>query len=288
MRRSFAVAAFAAVSIVALAAPPLARADLVGEFYARLKGITTWGAYTAVLESRVYETDGSPPPDLASAEIRFPRGAAIRKLFLSKRFYCDPAKLERKPDPRVCRRSHFGSGELLLDGRPWIEDGLPADVELFLGRAESPDAVASVLVLVRSNDRSPAYDFQVLRGQLLRDSHGFGYRLVLPTAIRPRLPGLKLRLAELSLTVRGLRLVRTERSCASRAASGRCLRSRTRRRSVFWTRTPACPRARRVTFEANYAFEGHDPIVKRRRLNCRRFLRRPSAHRKGTVPGAPA
>jgi hypothetical protein len=262
-RRMCAAGALAAAAVL-LAAPP-AGAELVGEFNARLKGVKTWGAYTAVFESRVYETDGSPPPDLGQAEVRFPRGAAIRKHFLRPPFFCDAARLEATNNPAVCPTSHFGTGHMLLDGRPWIEVAVTADIELFLGRPEAPGAVATALALVRSNERSPAYDFQVLRGTLLPDTGRYGYRLVLPTNLKPRIGGTKLRLAELSMTIGGLSTVRHGRR-------------------LFWTRVPACPRARRVAFAATYAFVGEAPIDKRRRINCRRFVRHPTVERRGRIP----
>jgi hypothetical protein len=284
-RARAAVALFLALALIIVAAPA-AHAELVGEFYARLKNVTTWGAYTAVLESRIYETDGSPPPDLDAAEIHFPRGAAIRDRFLNHRFYCDPELLARTLDPKVCRHAQFGRGEILMDARPWIADPVHADIIFYLGEAEEPGAVASAIVLVTSNQRSHAYDFQVLHGTLRRERGRFGYRLELPTRIRPILPQVKLRLAELTLTVRGLRTVERSRRCVKRSG-GRCTARRTVSKPVFWTRTPACPRARKLSFGADYAFVGEDAVRKRRRLDCRRFLRRPSAHRRGRIPGAP-
>jgi hypothetical protein len=266
--RSIGEVATPAVFVLALLlAAPAAHGQLVGEFNARLKGVKLWGAYTAVLESRVYETDGSPPPDLERAEIHFPRGAGIRERFLRPEFYCDAAKLAATQNPSVCRHAHFGSGKMLLDGRPWIADDVHADIDLYLGRAAVPGALAAAVVLVHSNQQSHAYDFQVLGGNLFRDSGRFGYRLELPTKVRPILPTVKLRLAELSLTLRGLRTV-------------------VHGRKLFWTKVPPCPRARRVSFGADYEFEGKAPIRKRRRINCRRFVRRPAVERHGRIPGA--
>jgi hypothetical protein len=263
------LAAAVALALSALLAMvPEAQGRLVGEFNARLKGVKPWGAYTAVLESRVYETDGSPPPDLAHAEIHFPRGAGIRERFLRSRFYCDAARLAATQDPSVCRHAHFGAGKMLLDGRPWIADDVHADIDLYLGKASTPGAIARAVVLVHSNQESHAYDFQVLGGELFRETGRFGYRLELPVKVRPILPTVKLRLAELSLTLRGLRTV-------------------VHGRKVFWTKVPPCPRARKVSFGADYAFEGEAPIRKRRRINCRRFIRRPAVERRGRIPGAP-
>ena len=73
------------VLLLCLSLAQAARAELVGEFNARLKNVRTWGAYTAVLDSRIYETDGSPPPTLATA--RDPLPARSR----------DPAAFLRQP-----------------------------------------------------------------------------------------------------------------------------------------------------------------------------------------------
>ncbi len=287
-KRTCRLAAALLVGAALLAVPGSARAELVGEFDARLKDVRTWGAYTAVLDTRVYETDGSPPPELASAQIHFPRGAALRRAFLASRFFCDPVRLELTRNSALCEPAHFGGGRILLDGRPSISDPVNVDVELYLARASEPGAVAAVVMLVRANQRSHAYDFQVHQGHLFRERGRFGHRLVLPTNIRPVLPHVRLRLAELSLTVRGLRLDRRVRRCTRRTngTRGRCLKRRYVVRKVFWTRTPYCRRGQKVSFGADYAFEGRQTIRRRRRLDCTRFLNTPSAHRKGTIPGA--
>ena len=256
--------------LLLLAAP--AQAKLVGEFNARLKDVKrSYGAYTVVADARVYETSGEPPPPLAKATIYFPRGAALRRSFLRKRFYCDVDRLLRyPPDPDRCRDSHFASGQIVLDARPHIPDPFSADVHLFLAAGRG-DALATVVVLVIPNDMTPAYTYQVLEGGLFNRSGiagRFGYRLELPTSVQPLIPGLTLHLAELHLKIRGLRLDRRSR------------------RPLFWTKVPTCPRSRNVSFGADYAFEGSKLISKRRRIACRRFGRRPSVHREGKVPGA--
>ena len=276
------------VLLLCLSFAQAARAELVGEFNARLKNVRTWGAYTAVLDSRIYETDGSPPPTLATAEVLFPKGASIRPQFLRSHFYCDPTRLELTRNTTFCERAHFGSGELLLDGRPAILDPVHVAVELYLGHSTDPKAVATIVALITSNERSHAYDFQVHVGTLYRETGRFGHRLDLPITVTPVLPSVVLKLAELSLTIDGLKQVRHERRCVRRTlgSRGRCLARRTVSRKLFWTRVPRCQRARKVTFGADYAFEGRPTIRKRRKVNCERFLRRPSAKRHGAIPGA--
>jgi hypothetical protein len=263
------------VTLVALAAlllAPPARAELVGEFNARLKDVErSTGAYTVVADARVYETTGAPPPPLTSATVYFPRGASLRHRFLAPRFLCDPAPLEITPDPALCRSGEFAAGRIVLDARPHILEPFSADVHLFLGRGRD-GAQASVVTLVIPNELTPAYAYQVLEGRLYNHSAAgrrFGYRLELPTHVKPLIPGLQLNLAEVHLTIDGLQLRRRGR------------------KPLFWTNVPRCPPSRRVSFGADYTFEGAQPISRRRRVSCRRFIRRPNIQGEGKIPGAP-
>jgi hypothetical protein len=256
--------------LLACAAP--AEAELVGEFNARLKDVErSSGAYTVVADARVYDTTGAPTPPLASAAVHFPRGAALRTPFLADRFLCDPAPLEVTPNPALCRNAHFAAGRIVLDARPHILEPFSADVHMFLGRGRD-GAVANVVTLVIPNELTPAYAYQVLEGRLYNSSGAgprFGYRLELPTKVKPLLPGLTLHLAEIHLTIDGLEMRRRGR------------------RPLFWTRVPKCPRSRKVSFGADYSFEGEPTISPRRRISCRRFIKRPTVQREGKIPGAP-
>ena len=254
--------------VLAVAAAP-AHAELVGQFDARLTDVKrSFGAYTVVADARVYETSGQPPPPLTQATVYFPRGAGLRTAFLRERFYCDRERLLRyPPDPARCRESHFAAGTIVLDARPHIPDPFSADLHLLLAEGEG-GSLASVLALVIPNEFTPAYAYQVLEGRLVGDSSSggrFGYRLELPTRVQPLIPGLTLHLAELHLKIRGLRMERRGR------------------RPLFWTKVPSCPRSRKVAFGADYAFEGSTLIRKRRSVDCRRFIRRPSVHREGQI-----
>ena len=271
------------LSVLVLAAfgalmPGAARAELVGEFNARVKNIKLdYGGYTAVFDSRVYDTTGAPPPPLSSAEIRFPRGASIRPEFLRGGFFCDTARLEQTPDSGVCAASKFASGEILLDARPSIEQAIPSSIFLFLSSPREPGATATVAVLVVSNERTPVYSSQVLYGSLFPDAGDFGYRLVLPTTIKPLVPGLRLSLAELNLTVKGLTLTKK----AKRSKHGR----RSRSRKLFWTKVPRCTKKKQVTFAADYRFEGANQIHQQRTIKCSRFIERPADNGSGKIPG---
>ena len=231
-----------------------------------------------MFDSRVYDTTGAPPPMLQSAQIQFPRGASIRPEFLRGGFFCDTVKLEQSSDPASCASSRFASGDILLDARPSITTAIPSSIFLFLSRPREAGATATVAVLVVSNEKTPVYSSQVLYGSLFPDQGSFGYRLVLPTTIKPLVPGLQLSLAELSLTVKGLTLTKK----GKRSRSGR----RARSRKVFWTRVPRCSAKKKVTFAADYRFEGANAIHQQRTIKCSRFIERPSDNGSGKIPGS--
>jgi hypothetical protein len=275
----------AAIALLA-ASPAAASAKLVGEFDASIRNVRPWGGYTVDASARVYDTTGAPAPRLASATVRFPKGASLRDSFLSDRYFCDGSRLLANPDPVLCRNAEFASGSVLLDARPAIEEPVPASIWLFLAKGGERNAKAGIVVLVRANQRSPAWNFDVLHGYLVREppsAERFGYRLELPTTLQPLLPQVTLSLIEMRLRIDGLVRKRRVHVCVSRA-HGRCTKRMTRTRRTFWLRVPDCPRGRKVSFGADYSFLGGSLITKQRNVGCSRFLNLPSAHRKGVIP----
>lgn len=268
------------------AVPAPAGAKLVGEFDASIRNVRPWGGYTVVSSARVYDTSGAPAPRLASATVHFPKGASLRDSFLSRRYFCDGSKLKVNPDPALCRNAEFASGSLLLDARPAIEEPVPASIWLFLAPGGERGSKAGIVILVRANQRSPAWNYDVLRGYLVREPRSarrFGYRLELPTTLQPLLPQVTLSLIELRLRIGGLVQTRRVRVCVRRSSVG-CVKRSSRTRRTFWLRVPDCPRGRKVSFGADYSFLGGTLISKRRNVGCSRFLDLPSAHRKGEIP----
>jgi hypothetical protein len=275
-----------ALLFLTLLPAPGARAELVGEFDAAVRNVRPWGAYTVVASARVYDTTGAPAPRLASATVHFPRGASLRKRFLTGRYFCDGARLQVNPDPALCRNAQFASGSVLLDARPGIQEPVPASIWLFLAPGGARGSTAGIVILVRANERSPAWNYDVLHGFLIpeaRSAAGFGYRLELPTTLQPLLPQVTLSLIEMRLQIPGIEQRELVRVCVRRA-QGRCTARRRKTRRTFWLKVPTCPRGRQVAFGADYAFLGGKTITKRRKVSCSRFLDVPSTHKKGTVP----
>ncbi len=274
--------------LLLLAVTPVqaARAKLVGEFDAAIRNVRPWGAYTVVASARVYDTTGAPAPRLSSATVHFPRGASLRSAFLSRRYWCDGSKLVTNPDPALCRNAQFATGSLLLDARPAIETPVPASIWLFLDRGGVHRSRAGIVILVRANERSPAWNFDVLHGYLIREpasASRFGYRLELPTTLQPLLPQVTLSLVEMKLRIPGLQQKRRVSVCLRRAG-GRCVERGKRTKRTFWLKVPGCPRGHKVAFGADYAFLGASPISKRRDVSCARF-EGSHGQGKGEIPG---
>ncbi len=274
--------------IFGLLPPHGASATLVGQFDAAIRNVQSWGGYTVVASARVYDTTGAPAPRLASAIVHFPRGASLRNSFLTSQYFCDGSKLVANPDPALCRGAEFASGSLLLDARPAIEEPVPASIWLFLASGGERGSKAGIVILVRANQRSPAWNFDVLHGFLIPEPRGaseFGYRLVLPTTLQPLLPQVTLSLIEMKLRISGLERERRVLVCVRRSR-GLCTTRRARVQRTFWLRVPSCPHGRKVAFGADYSFLGGKTITKRRKVSCSRFLNLPSTHQKGNVPTA--
>jgi hypothetical protein len=274
--------------LLLLAVTPVqaAQAKLVGEFDAAIRNVRPWGAYTVVASARVYDTTGAPAPRLSSATVHFPHGASLRSAFLSRRYWCDGSKLVTNPDPALCRNAQFATGSLLLDARPAIEEPVPASIWLFLDRGGVHGSRAGIVILVRANERSPAWNFDVLHGYLIREpatASRFGYRLELPTTLQPLLPQVTLSLVEMKLRIPGLQQKRRVSVCLRRAG-GRCVERGKRTKRTFWLKVPRCPRGHKVAFGADYAFLGASPISKRRDVSCSRF-EASRGQGKGEIPG---
>ena len=251
-----------------LAAP--AQAELVGEFNARLKDVKrSYGAYTVVMDARVYDTTGAPTPPACRRQrctSRAGRGCGTGSSrsgssAIPRRSSCGPTRCSAVPatSPPVESCS-------TRDRTSWSRSRPTCTCSSVSGRE---GALASVVALVIPNELTPAYAYQVLEGRLYNSSAAgprFGYRLELPTEVKPLIPGLVLRLAEIHLTIDGLEIRRRGRD------------------PLFWTKVPKCPSSRKVSFGADYAFEGGQSISRRRRVSCRRFIRRPTRAARGRDP----
>jgi hypothetical protein len=272
----------AAIVLGALVGAAAAQAAPVQEFSFQVKDVRPDGRFTVAFTSRTYDTTGGVPPLPNEFHLRLPRGAKLRREFLSRRVLCDVKQLDRTRDPKACRRSQVGTGRVTVDARPFIADPIPADIWLFLAKGRGKDAVASLAVLGKQDQDAPVVrDIPVVRDfrapivfiDFIDDptpDGKYGYKLVF--ANDPTGGGASFSIAETRVVTTGFTLTKRTRRCARRRG-GACVKRVVRRRRIFWFTAPACPPSGRVSFEAFFGYASLPDIRKVTELPCPRFSR---------------
>lgn len=271
-----------------------AQGVVVQEFSYQIKNVRTDGRYTVVFKSRSYDPSGGIPDELNELYQRLPKGATVPKAFRKKQYYCDAKKLvdkvrlekgsgrftpylekllKGKPKPprtakdnvAICRFARIGKGRVLVDARPFEERPIPADLQLFWTKP-APGAVAAFSIIGIPDERFPV----VKENPTVREtvptlnanfydepsSDGlYGYKLVLPAG---PVNGIRVSVAEVSVTVSGLTLTKTTRKCVKRRG-GKCVKRKTKRKNTFWFTEPPCPPSGTLSFQAFFGYK--DPAV---------------------------
>ncbi len=165
-----------------------------------------------------------------------------------------PADRAARANAEVCERARIGSGTGLIDARNVTEvlgDPIPVRFTAFLSRPRTAAAAAAVTVLGSADERSPvARRDPVVAGvhvalvqDILDDPTPdglYGLKVLLPTG---PIAGFDVSLAEIDVTIRGLRIARG--TCLATARQGRCTRRQPR--DVYSFVVPACPPAGRLS-----------------------------------------
>ncbi|HZV75528.1 MAG TPA: hypothetical protein VFF79_17595 [Conexibacter sp.] len=184
-----------ALAGLALSAPAVAQAEPVQQFSFQVKNIKSGGRFTLIFNARTFDTTGGVPPAPTANYLRLPAGAALRKEFLNKRFFCNgPAlrtaidvydfsgvpftkrvmnlkpfirqlarsrdRLEHKQlaNAQACDRGRIGFGTVRVDARqsfPTITDVIRGTFATFFSRGTAPGAVAGFTVLGAADEDQP-------------------------------------------------------------------------------------------------------------------------------------
>jgi len=281
--------AVALALLTALGAVAVAQGAVVQEFGFQIKDVKPDGRYTLLFNSSSFDESGGVPDPLTQDFIRFPKGAAVRRQFVNKKYYCDLKKLVdmvrsrhpnaphfndlinqtlhgRRTPPRgtkdvvaVCRFAHIGGGTALVDARPYVDRPFPAHFEMFWAKP-TRGAIGKFAIVGSADDSDPV----VAQNPSIRDTHPllsvdmyddptldglYGYRISLPVG---PIAGINISFAEVHATTTGLTLSR-------------------KRRTVFWFTRPTCPPSGRLSFEALYAYAHSPAQTKTIQLPCPRF-----------------
>lgn len=183
---------------------------------------------------------------------------------------------------QICHRVRIGGGTVKVDARgfsPKLDVPIRGTFAVFFSKASRPGAVAGFTVLGAADEDQEIVKrrtFEVLTGVHVALNADFtneptpdglyGYRLDLPPG---DINGIKVSIAELNATTRGLTLKKGE--CLKRSASGRCLKRQ--RRTLFWFTIPPCPPSGQFSFQQFYGYA--DPALNSTRtvqLACPRFI----------------
>jgi hypothetical protein len=202
---------------------------------------------------------------------------------LVKRLLCDPEKLRRLKNRKVCRHAQIGAGRAeaeLLDSsnRRVLSAPIPSNLYLFLAKPTTKGAVATMLMLVVPDASAPIVrTIPNIRNTTLvgeapffddATADGvFGYRMELPPAIG----GLRYNILRGRYSFPGLTLVKHVRRCADSRSRPRCRRKRTVTRRIFWLRRPRCPPSGKLSFQASYSYATLPSSTVTREIACPNF-----------------
>jgi hypothetical protein len=172
---------------LALAAPAVAQAEPVSQFSFQVTNIKSGGRFTLLFHAQTFDTTGGVPPAPTANYLRIPKGATLRRQFLTGRYFCNGPKLRTdidtmdfsgvpftkriqnlKPFIRTlqhtkggaarraaanaltCNRAKIGGGTGAVDARnvsPKLDRLINVTFVIFLSRPSEPGAVAGFTVL---------------------------------------------------------------------------------------------------------------------------------------------
>jgi len=300
--------AIAATLLASLCVVAVAQGRVVQQFNFQLKDIKPDGRYTVVFESRSYDDAGAIPAPLNENTIRIPKGAEIRKEFRNKRYYCPLKKLVdqiRVEKPRavrfvdflnkklkgkhvpaksskdivaVCRFARIGSGTVAVDARPFADDLIPANLEMFLAKPTVKGAVGSFAVVGIPDERAPIVrdnptireTYPVVNVNFFNDptpDGKYGYKVVLPTG---PINGINISVERLTVTMPAFTLTKKKVTCLKHKR-GKCTKKKVTKKNIFMWTKPTCPPSGKISFEAFYGYASEPDETKTIEIPCPKF-----------------
>lgn len=155
-----------ALAGLALAAPAVAQAEPVNQFNFQVTNIKPGGRFTLLFHAQTFDTTGGVPPAPTSNYLRIPKGATLRREFLTKRYFCDGPALRTAIDTMDFSGTPFT--KRVQDLKPFIRylqrHGRSAHAKKELANAQACDRgrVGGGTVRVDARGFSPKLD-QLIR-----------------------------------------------------------------------------------------------------------------------------
>ena len=182
----------------------------------------------------------------------------------------------------ACIRAEIGQGVVVTDTRPFVADPIPAQLTLYLSKPTQKGAIASLGVLVTLDESAKSYrEKSLLRllgpitfyANIFNEPSAdglYGYRLALPTPPTNLVLDVKISLAEVRVTARGLTQEKKVVTCVRRAGAA-CRGRKVTTQRTFWLTQPKCPVTGQLGFETSYTYETGLQITKKVDVPCPRF-----------------
>lgn len=178
----------------------------------------------------------------------------------------------------VCARAKVGVGRVIVDARPFLGDPIPSDFVMFLSAPTEKGGIASFGIIAVPDPDSAVVKatplLQTLRPLVRANFFNdptpdglYGYKLVLPSG---PVAGVRISLAELTATVKGLTETKTKRTC-TKHRKGKCIKHKVKKTTLFWATAPKCPASGKLNFEAFYKYETGLTATKTIELACPSF-----------------
>ena len=180
---------------------------------------------------------------------------------------------------QTCIRGQVGTGRVLVDARTLgIGDALPSKIYLYMTASHTKGAIGAFGVFAVLDESSPVVQRLGALGTIKLtfaadlfnqpSADGlFGYKMVLPTG-----SGLRISIAELKVTARGITRTTVKKTCLVKR-DGTCVKSKATTTKDFWLTAPRCPTSGQVTFRADYGYETGLRSHKTIQVPCPRFQR---------------
>jgi len=87
-----------ALAGLALSVPAVAMAEPVNLFNFQVTNIKSGGRFTLLFHAQTFDSTGGVPPTPTANYLRIPKGATLRRQFLTRRFFCNGPKLRTDID----------------------------------------------------------------------------------------------------------------------------------------------------------------------------------------------
>lgn len=178
----------------------------------------------------------------------------------------------------TCIAGELGRGSVLVDVRSMFDDLIPVRIFVYVAKKTDPNAEVAFSVAAIPDAKAQVVidnpiigtvraDFTI---NIFREPTADGlhsYRIDFPTG---RYSGIRISLAELKVSMKGITDVKTTTKCTKKAR-GKCVKKKVTKKETFWLTRPKCPASELLNFLVHYEYEGGLMGEKTAAIPCPKF-----------------